>query len=170
MNTDIITEVEKYKQGWTGGLPETPCGYGSKISSTEVQRGWIPEVIKKYNIKTIADIGAGDMNWIKHVDLAGAEYTAYDLVPRQECVQQFDIIQEIPPKVDMIMCLWVLNHLPYNHCRQAIANLKASGAKYLMMTDRVKWHDTQPPEIIMEPLESMVIRKEKNDLIILAEL
>ena len=29
---DIVTNPDKYKQGWTGGLPETECGSGSKIS------------------------------------------------------------------------------------------------------------------------------------------
>ena len=168
--SDIITEKAKYQKGWTGGLPETPCGHGSKMSSTKVQREWIPGIIEKYGIKTIADIGAGDMNWIKNVDLGGSDYTPYDLVPRKDGVHQFDLIQEVPPKVDLIMCLWVLNHLPFDHCRQAIANLKASGAKYLMMTDRPRWHEEQPPEIVMDSLESIIIRPTTKDSLKLVKL
>ncbi len=167
--SDIITEVKKYKDGWHGGLPETPCGHGSKISQTKKQRVWIPEILAKYEIKSIADIGAGDLNWIKEVDLTGIDYQPFDLVPRAPGVKCFDLIQEIPPKVDLIMCLWVLNHFPIDHCRQAIKNLKASGAKYLMMTDRERYREDQPPEIDMPYIEKMVLN-EKNDSIRLIEL
>ena len=155
-----INRVEKYKQGWRSGLPETECGSGSRIKDTEKQREWMPKIIRKYNIQTIADIGAGDLNWITKTDLSGAEYQGYDLVPRHGSVKQFDLVNEIPPAVDLIMCLWVLNHFPFDDCRAALKNLKASGAKYLMMTDRPDWHGTQPPEIQTKPLESIVILNE----------
>lgn len=149
------TEINKYKKGWTGGLPETPCGYGSKLGATKAQREWIPGILEKYKIKSIADIGAGDLNWIKHIDLTGIRYQAYDLVPRRKAVKKFDIIQEVPPKVDLIMCFWVLNHMPIDHCREAIANIKASGAKYLMMTDVPRYRKDQPEEIDMPFIEVM---------------
>lgn len=168
--SDIITEVKKYQKGWTGGLPETPCGSGSMLKNTAAQRKWIPEVIKKYGIKSIADIGAGDLNWIKQTDLGDVEYTAYDLVPRDPSVKPFDLIKEVPPKVDLIMCLWVLNHFPYKHCQQAIENLKASGAKYLMMTDRPRYHKDQPPEIHMEAVEEIIIKGSTKDSIKLIKL
>ena len=151
----IITEIDKYKKGWTGGLPETPCGFGSKLKSTEKQRKWMPEIFVKYNIQSIADIGAGDLNWIKHIDLGDIEYHAYDLVPRHPEVRYFDLLKSTPPKVDLIICLWVLNHMPVEHCRQAIENLKASGSKYLMMTDVERYHKDQPPEILMDHIEML---------------
>ncbi len=80
--SDIITQVNKYKKGWGGGLPETPCGSGSLLKNTEAQRIWIPAIFKKYNIRTVADIGAGDLNWISQMDTSGIAYQAYDLVPR----------------------------------------------------------------------------------------
>ena len=33
--------------------------------------GGIPQIIEKYGIRSIADIGAGDLNWIKTMDLSG---------------------------------------------------------------------------------------------------
>lgn len=167
--SDIVTQVDKYVKGWSGGLPETPCGHGSKFSTTEAQRKWIPEIIEKYDIQTIADIGAGDLNWIKRTNLNGAEYTPYDLVPRQPEVKRFDLLQQIPPKVDLIMCLWVLNHFPFEHCQQAIKNLKASGAKYLMMTDRLRYRADQPPEIDMPFIDKLVLN-DKGDSIKLVQL
>lgn len=168
---DVITEVEKYKQGWSGGLPETPCGFGSRLSNTAEQRAWIPDVVRKYRIKTIADIGAGDLNWMRHIEWPGdVTYTPYDLVVRHPQVIQFDLIQQVPPKVDMIMCLWVLNHLPKSHCRIALQNIKASGSKYLMMTDRPIWHHEQPEEILMPHIEELILIPHKGDRIMLVEL
>ena len=166
---DIITEVEKYKKGWGGGLPETPCGAGSKLSNTKQQRDWIPKILNKYMIQSIADIGAGDLNWIKHTHIPGTiEYTPYDLVPRLPEVRKFDLLKQIPPKVDLIMCLWVLNHLPYDHCKKAIENIKASGAKYLMMTDRPVWREEQPPEIEMPYLEELVLNEKQDSIRLIA--
>jgi hypothetical protein len=134
------TQLEKYTKGWKGGMPETPCGAGSTIGNTELQRKWIPKLIRKYKIKSIADIGAGDLNWIKKTKLPKKiEYTAYDLIPRRGNIERFDIINEVPPKVDLIMCLWVVNHMSLEHREAAIKNLKASGSKYLLITDRFDW-------------------------------
>lgn len=129
---------------------------------------WIPQMVEKHGIKTVADIGAGDLNWIQRMEW-DVEYSAFDLVPRHLNVQQFDLLQEVPPKVDMILCLWVLNHLPFDHCRVAINNLKASGSKYLMMTDRLRYRADQPPEIDMPAIESMPLN-DKGDSIKLIKL
>lgn len=166
---DIIHDVAKYKVGWTGGLPETVCGSGSRLKETRKQREWIPRIIEKYGICSIADIGAGDLNWITKLDLSHVAYTAYDLVPRHESVQPFDLVAEVAPAVDMLMCLWVLNHFPMENSRKAIANLKASGSKYLMMTDRPRWHADQPAEIHMPYIEKLPLN-DKGDSITLISL
>lgn len=161
--SDLITNVSKYKKGWTGGLPETPCGAGSRLKDTALQRQWIPKIISKYNIKTVADIGAGDLNWFNKMSIPpGVEVTHYDLVPRHPLVNQFDIIQEIPEKSDLIMCLWVLNHFPYDHCRAALKNIINSGSRYLLMTDRASYHKDQPPEIDMPYLENIRLSVAKD--------
>ena len=129
----IKPEVQKYVNGWISGRPETECGRGSKIEATTVQREWLPRIAAKYGIDSINDIGAGDLNWIPLVEWPHPiEYQAFDLVPRQPSVQRFDVINEIPKAADLILCLWVLNHLPDTHSEQALANLLASGSKYLI--------------------------------------
>jgi len=161
--SDIVTRKTKFRQGWTSGLPETPCGYGSKMSTTKRQREWLPGIVSQYGIKTVADVGAGDLNWIKHVNW-DVEYTAYDLIPRSEDVTEFDLVNEVPPKVDAILCLWVLNHLPKEQCRKALDNIKASGSKYLIMTDRPRWHDEQPEELHMDALEVLVLNQKRDNI------
>lgn len=164
MNTDTVTSVEKYRKGWTGGLPETQCGYGSTIEATARQRQWIPEVIGRHNIRSIADIGAGDLNWMAQTDLGEVQYTPYDLVPRHPSVTEFNLVNQVPPTVDCLMVLWVLNHMPFDDCRKAIANIKASKSKFVMMTDRPVWHAEQPPEIQVQALESLLLT-DKGDRI-----
>jgi len=129
-----VKQPTKWEKGWSSGLPETPCGSGSKIKRTAKQRFWIAGVTRRYSIETIGDIGAGDLNWISLVDLNGAQYTAYDLVKRAPSVLPIDIIRDVPPRHDLIMCLWVLNHLKKDDAARAFANIKASGSKYLMVT------------------------------------
>lgn len=163
--SDIITNVEKYKRGWTGGLPETPCGHGSKLSVTSKQRLWIPRQVDKYEIKTISDIGAGDLNWISKVKFDDdVKYTPYDLVPRHESVTSFNLLETIPPKSDLLMCLWLLNHFPEKEHTLAFENLKKSGSKYLMITQRVTWRDYN-----LNILDLLVLN-DKKDVLILAKL
>ena len=53
--------------------------------------------------------------------------------------------------------------------RNAISNLKASGSKYLLMTDRPKWHSEQPDEIHMPHIEELVLN-DRRDRLVLIEL
>ena len=150
-------------------MPETPCGYGSTLEATRAQRRWIPQLVDAYGIRTIVDVGAGDLNWIRHTDLRGAQYTPLDLVPRLPEVKVFDLVREVPPAADLLLCLWVLNHLDIESCRRAIENLKASAARLLLMTDRPIWHREQPPEIVMPYVEELKLN-EKGDRIVLCPL
>ena len=159
MNKTIITDVDKYRKGWHGGRPETECGYGSMLSQTEIQRRWIPEMVEKYGIRSINDIGAGDLNWILHVEWPWPiNYKGFDLVPRHELVKQFDLIHEVPPPADLSMCLWLLNHLPVDHARLAQDNLMASGSKYVMVT----WWDEMDDYLDLPAIEETVIRTRSN--------
>ena len=169
--SDIVDDGKKFRDGWHGGLPETPCGAGSKLAETEAQRVWIPRMVGKYGITTIADIGAGDLNWMSLITWPwDVSYSAYDLVPRHKRVQAFDLLIQRPPCVDLLMCLWVLNHLPFEHCQAALANIRASGSRYLMLTDRPKWHHEQPPEIKMPYLEELLLKAETGDRLLLIDL
>lgn len=167
-----IVPPEKFPQGWRGGLPETPCGFGSRLDQTVAQRAWIKQLVMSLKVQTVADIGAGDLNWVKHIKWPKrVEYRAYDLCVRDPSVIQFDLLKEVPPQVDLLMCLWVLNHFSVANCRTALANLKASGSSYLLMTDRPKWHAEQPPEIATLPvLEEMLLREDTGDRLLLVDL
>lgn len=155
---DVITDLAKYWKGWKGGLPETPCGAGSTIRNTHKQRAAISDWIERYGIGSIADIGAGDLNWIKKTDLRGAEYQGYDLVPRHPEVMVHNLLTDPVPRADCLLVLWVLNHFPEAEARYAVQKLYYSGARFLVMT----WEPRMPSFTDLGPIESVVIR-ERND-------
>lgn len=160
-NDDIVNDRAKYQRGWKGGLPETPCGFGSKLSETAIQRDTLQRWIRQHEITSIADIGAGDLNWASHMDLDRVEYIPLDLVPRHPDVVEFDLLGDRPiPQVDMIWCLWVLNHLTEPQARKAIARLiYSSGARWLVMT----WERRMFDFLNVAAEETVVIRpKEKR--------
>lgn len=157
MNTTIITDPEKYKKGWHGGLPETPCGFGSKFNQTKIQREWIPEQVEKHGIKSIADIGAGDLNWASRTEF-GCDYTPYDLIPRSQGVTKLNILTDKLPKADCLMVLWVVNHLSPSEQAIAVSNLLASNARYLIMT----WDKRMEPCTDLAYIEKAILRKDKG--------
>lgn len=168
---DVIGDRRRFARGWTGGLPETPCGYGSRVDQTEAQRQWLPEIASRYAVRTVCDVGAGDLNWMRRMRWpAGVSYEALDLVPRHPSVRAFDLTREVPPAADLLLCLWVLNHMPLPDCRAALANLRASGSRYVVLTDRPRWHHEQPPEFATLPvIEQLALREDTGDRLVLTE-
>lgn len=155
----ITSDIAKYQRGWSSGRPETECGSGSKVDQTEIQREWIPRMVEKYQIHSISDVGAGDLNWIPLVEWPyPIHYRAFDLVPRHVGVIQFDLVQQVPEPDTLILCLWVLNHLPDDSARQALGNLLASGSKYLMYT----WFPAMADFLDLGSIESVVIRDQRE--------
>ena len=145
---------EEFERGWTGGLPETVCGFGSKASETETQRIALAEWSRKYGIRTVVDVGAGDLNWIGLTSWA-VNYLPLDLIPRRPDVIAFDLVREIPPPADLTLCLWVLNHLPEDEARLALANL-LTDRNYLAYT----WWPKLPDFLDLGYCERVTIRAE----------
>ena len=167
-----IVQRPKYEKGWVGGLPETPCGSGSTLANTVEQREWIADLLHRYDdINTIADIGAGDLNWFKQMTLPPRVfYQAFDLVPRHTEVKQFDIISDPMPKADMYWLLWVLNHFPKEQAALAWNRVQESGVKYVLITDRPIWYEDHPECLRDLPYMERLILNRKEDQILLVEL
>lgn len=121
---------------WKSGLPETPCGIGSRYGMTSIIRQYIPRVIEKYDVHSIADLGCGDQNWIYHcIPLNdNFKYVGYDIKPRSQNVTRFDITRELLPKFELLLCIYVLNHLKPDVAERTLKLLELSGAEYLLMS------------------------------------
>jgi len=125
---------EKMQQGWKSS--ETPCGRGSELGMTVKIRKWLPGAIKDYGIESLNDAGAGDLNWILEMDcITDIEYRAFDLVPRDPRVNEFDVTAGVLPRADAILCRHVLNHLSAALALQATDRFVESGSCWLFLTN-----------------------------------
>jgi hypothetical protein len=125
------------------------------MRSTERVRAWLPLIAEKYGIVSLNDAGAGDLNWIQHVEWKNdLFYRSYDIFPRNPQVVKFDIIKETLPRADSILCRMVLNHLGQDGADVAIQRFRESGATYLIANrydrDDREFHRV---EIGWDPLE-----------------
>ena len=104
-----------------------------------------------YNIKTINDIGCGDLNYIKHtnIDNYKIDYLGYDYVPRIKLSTEkfkindksFNICTDVPRNCDLCICKDTLNHLdPKTQILSAINNIKKT-CKYLIITNYIKLYN-----------------------------
>ena len=119
-----------------------PC---SHLNNTNETVKLLSKFIKKYNIKSILDLGCGDWNWFKLVDSNGATYEGWDahidminMNKKKYSTDKItfntkDIITEEYPKVDLIICRDVLFHLDLKFSTSVIEKVKST-AKYLIST------------------------------------
>lgn len=132
----MLSETEMYERmqhGWRAGLSDgTVCGNGSTRANTKNIRAWLPQLVKRYGIKTVCDAGAGDLHWMHgmHWDV---EYLPFDLIPRRDSIQKIDITTQHLPECDMILCRMVLNHLDEMRIQMALHLFRQSGT-YLCAT------------------------------------
>ena len=136
---------------------------------TETIRKELPEVFKKFNIKSILDIPCGDFNWMNNVDLKEVHYIGADIVENmiEDNKNNFkdyefkvlDITEDDLPKVDLIFARDILGHFDYENIEKTIKNIIRSGSKYLLTTSFTKWEynidikngDWRPINLMLKP-------------------
>ncbi|WKN33530.1 class I SAM-dependent methyltransferase [Porifericola rhodea] len=143
-----------YKQSsWNINTQESVSGEGSNLEQTATLRRELPEILNQLKVKSILDIPCGDFYWMSKVSLDHVAYTGADIVT--ELVKQNqttygkegrqfiekNLLEDLLPKVDLIFCRDCLVHFSIADVYKAIANIKKSGAQYLMST-----HFTQEDE------------------------
>ena len=140
---EIFTQIFR-NRAWRSR--ESASGPGSTVSITKTIRGLIPDLIARYEIKSILDIPCGDFNWMKEVDLSTVNYTGADLVAdliqenRKKYLRtninfvQLDLIANQLPKADLVLTRDCMVHLSFSDCADAIKNLKNSGSRLLLTT------------------------------------
>jgi SAM-dependent methyltransferase len=142
MTKSIFTKI--YQQnGWTS--KESVSGPGSTLHQTSNIRLELPILLNNYSVQSVLDIPCGDFNWWPHTTfISDFTYIGADIVPELVTQNQkrfpkgdfrvLDIINDKLPKVDMIFTRDCLGHLSNANVEKALANIKASGSKYLMAT------------------------------------
>ncbi len=142
---------------FTGGLPETACGYGSTLAATERLRVSLPALLAVLEIRSLLDAPCGDLNWISRTDLGRVTYIGVDAseqnlaTGRQRAPKmptaRLDVLFDPLPRMDAVLCRDFLQHLPDQMVQVALANIMASGARWLLATS----HEADENEDIERP-------------------
>ena len=136
-----------YRNRWWGGKgSESSSGRGSSVEATSAVRRELPLLLNRIECKKLLDLGCGDFNWMRHVELE-VDYVGADLVPdvirdnqaRYSSEQVKFIVLDgirdpIPNDVDVILCREVLFHLSFRHALALVKNVYRSNAKFLIAT------------------------------------
>lgn len=148
-----------HKSGVWQGDGDTTSGLGSAQDSPQVivSIELINHAVEEYGVRWINDIPCGDFHWQSLVfdELPDVDYHGFDIVPevidknRQEYPRYkfstLDIVNEVPPRADLIFCKDLLNHLSDAHVKKAIENMKRSGSTYLLASNNLGWENLPFP-------------------------
>lgn len=129
-NINNIFDTIYETNAWGNG-----SGSGSKESLNVEYVSFLQDFFKKFNIKTISDVGCGDWQFSKNIDFSGISYTGYDVanfvITRNLknfwahninfiCYDgDFDKVKD----ADLLICKDVLQHLDNDKISHFIANL-----------------------------------------------
>tara|TARA_B110000495_G_scaffold83614_1_gene71875 strand:- start:204 stop:845 length:642 start_codon:yes stop_codon:yes gene_type:complete len=138
----------KMNESWKYESGQSPCGFGSFTSTTTDSINFINNILgdTEHNIKSVLDLGCGDWNWFKSVDLQGSEYQGWDageqfiesnnLLYKNNHVKfhHKDIVTCTYPRVDLIICRDVLFHMPVSMAGTVIDNIRKA-SRYFICTN-----------------------------------
>ena len=163
---------------------QTLSGPGSSAEATTSLRKWLGSCFEQYNIKRVVDV-CGGANWqhlipgIENIDYCGIDISPtvlrkarvrHDDKPFMS-FKELDIVTDELPRADCFLLKDVLQHLPLELGCRALANVRDSGAPYVLVTSFpassggrnvnkraghfFKNDVTQPPFSLPEPLASV---------------
>lgn len=163
---ELFTSIYE-QQLWNGRNPDVPLsGPGSSLSTTQNLRNALETYLTRYNIKTVLDLGCGDLTWIKTTSIFknSITYIGYDVVPSlikshsneyaADPSKRF-VLQDITapntrfPKADLVLVRDVLFHLPSKNVLSLLDNLRNSDFSYVLLTSHAvevntdnfdRWH------------------------------
>lgn len=134
------------------GAAASASGLGSEIDATALLRARLPRLLEKLGVTSLLDAPCGDAGWINRASL-GVRYVGIDIVPplieslraraaEEEIKGEYhlaDITSGPLPRCDAILCRDALVHLSFANIERAVANFRASGAKWLIATTFPEW-------------------------------
>ena len=151
-NAEVFSKI--YKEDlWHGG-----SGAGSKLENVKEYVEILQKYIDKPEIKTVLDLGCGDWQFSKFLDLSSVSYLGVDVV---EYVIESnsssysasnikfisrDITTYELPKVDLIICKDVLQHL----CNKDVVTILVkiiTSSKFSLITNDFKPENTENKDI-----------------------
>jgi hypothetical protein len=145
-NIEEIFSSSNHLYGRTDINHFSVSGCGSQMdSSTKNIRMNLYNFLKKYNIKSIADIPGGDFWWMRHLNLFDIDYIGGDIITSQieklksifpeKNFQRIDIRIDKLPDVDLLLCRDCLFHLSNVDKKLTFDNFIKSNIKYILMSN-----------------------------------
>jgi len=140
---DVFTDIYRNNR-WQGS--ESRSGEGSSIRQTATLIEQLPLALRRHGVRSMLDIPCGDFHWMSQVDLNGIDYVGADIVPDLitataekhaapgKDFRVIDLCEGPLPRTDLVFCRDCMVHLPFPLLARAIAQVRASGATYLMAT------------------------------------
>jgi len=140
----VFTEIYK-KNRWKG---ISQSGIGSSLEETEIIRKKLPKLFLELKVKSLLDIPCGDFYWFKEIELGSISYIGADIVEdiiiknkkyenKNRTFIKLDLCYDSIPKVDLIFCRDLFQHLPTKDISKAITNIKKSYSKYLITSSHL---------------------------------
>jgi hypothetical protein len=138
------------------GDSESASGVGSGTFATETIRRELPALFARYRIRSLLDAPCGDFHWMQHMVQYLDHYVGVDIVPQlvERNSMRYgtsrvsflcaDVASDPLPTADTVICRDCFIHLPTRLIRTALANFRASGARYLLLTNNLdagRYHD-----------------------------
>jgi SAM-dependent methyltransferase len=138
------------KNLWEMGQTNSKSGLGSSDIFTENIKKIIPDVIEKYEIKTMIDTSCGDWNWMKKIqESLNCNYIGIDVVDeiieenkKKFSSEKFEFISDDflsylkncdDNSVDLILCRHTCEHLEREYIQDFLKEVKRV-SKYLLLT------------------------------------
>lgn len=128
--------------GWRGG--ESRSGPGSTLVEAAQMVKLLPAVLRFLGVRSLLDAPCGDLNWMQHAKLGKVNYIGADVVPAiveansarfpKRAFVVADIVTDPLPAADAVLCRDCLVHLPLADAAAAVANIRRSGAMWLLAT------------------------------------
>jgi hypothetical protein len=143
-----LGEMEVFRKAFAEnrwGSRESISGPGSTLKATELIRSEMPRILDLFYIKSLVDAPCGDYNWIQRLDYSFEKYIGIDVVPElidslrqhQSNGRRFqygNIITDILPVADAVLCRDCLVHFSFNDAMSALANFRLAGFRYALLT------------------------------------
>jgi hypothetical protein len=127
--------------------PESVSGPGSTVAGTAILRQALEQMLGALNIRSLVDAPCGDMNWMRHLKYTFDRYIGVDLVSslveklRQDPsfspaynFQVGNIVTDILPSADALLCRDCLVHLPSAMISEALQKFRRGGFRYILLT------------------------------------
>jgi hypothetical protein len=128
------------------GSKESVSGPCSTLAATALLRQALPAALQELKISTLVDAPCGDLNWIRHLDYQFEIYIGVDIVFEliaklradktlsNRHFQLNNIITDILPRADALLCRDCLVHLPFEMIKAVVTRWKLAGFRYVLVT------------------------------------